>query len=159
MHLLERKDIYNIRKKYRLDESLAHENDAVSVHLWVQQQKLLGEDSSVLFYKAQGEESEILSNSDFMLVLMTPFQLEMAKSFAPEKVLIDTTHGTNKYNFHLTTLMTVDEFGVGCPVAFCLSTHIDTTAMEVFMHAVKERVGTIKTQVRNAVCQTSVHSL
>lgn len=156
VHMLEMGDIYNIKRQYKLDKSRLHENDAVSVDLWVQQQQLLGVDSSVIFYKPQGALHENLSPSDFLIVLMTPFQLEMAKKFINYKALIDSTHGTNKYDFQLTTLMTVDEFGVGCPVAYCLSTRTDVTSMEIFLNAVKERTGKIESQVRNCILFTVV---
>ncbi|KAF0738422.1 SWIM-type domain-containing protein [Aphis craccivora] len=38
-------------------------------------------------------------------------------------------HPWNYHDFQLITLLVVDEFGAGCPVAFCLSNRIDTVAM------------------------------
>jgi len=51
------------------------------------------------------------------------------------------------HDFQLTTLLVVDEFGAGCPVAFCLSNKIDTVAMSRFFLSVKEKVGLISTKV------------
>ncbi|XP_049801665.1 uncharacterized protein LOC126236412 [Schistocerca nitens] len=149
VHLLSKQDIRNIRKEYKLDDSSAHQDDATSVDLWVRQQERLGKDSPVIYYKAQGTEDNgnKLSESDFMIVLMTEYQQKMAKKFCAEKVLIDSTHGTNKYKFYLTTLLTVDEFGAGCPVSYCLSTHTDTRSMQVFFEQIKKCIGNIKTKV------------
>ena len=59
------------------------------------------------------------------------------------RVCIDSTHGTTGYDFYLTTLMFVDEFGSGFPVAWCLSNHEDTTFMTVFFNAIKQNSGPI----------------
>ncbi|XP_049802522.1 uncharacterized protein LOC126236912 isoform X1 [Schistocerca nitens] len=144
VHLLSKQDIRNIRKEYKLDDSSAHQDDATSVDLWVRQQECLGKDSPVIYYKAQGTEDNgnKLSESDFMIALTTEYQQKMAK-----KVLIDSTHGTNRYKFYLTTLLTVGEFGAGCPVSYCLSTHTDTRSMRVFFEQIKKCIGNIKTKV------------
>lgn len=44
----------------------------------------------------------------------------------------DATHGTNQYNFNLTTIVVIDEFGEGYPAAFCISSKIDEVHMTVF---------------------------
>ncbi len=36
-------------------------------------------------------------------------------------VCIDSTHGTNGYDFKLISIVVVDEFGEGFPVAWCFS--------------------------------------
>ncbi|XP_049845279.1 uncharacterized protein LOC126298004 [Schistocerca gregaria] len=125
VHLLSKQDIRNIRKEYKLDDSSAHQDDATSVDLWVRQQERLGKDSLVIYYKAQGTEDNgnKLLESDFMIVLMT------------------------EYKFYLTTLLTVDEFGAGCPVSYCFRTHTDTRSMQVFFEQIKKCIGNFKTKV------------
>lgn len=154
VHLLDSQDISNIRRVYKLDSSYGHEDDAISVRMWVDQQQSLGSESCVLYYKAQGadDDNKKLSVEAFMLVMMTPFQREVATKYCGEKVLVDTTHGTNKYKFDLTTLMTVDEFGVGIPVAYCLSTYTDTVSMEIFFEHLVNITGKITSKVRDPVC-------
>ena len=63
---------------------------------------------------------------------MKKFQDEMFRKFAPEKICVDSTRGTNAYDFHLTTLLTVDDYGSGMPVTFCLSNRIDSVAISIF---------------------------
>ncbi|KAE8740338.1 hypothetical protein FOCC_FOCC014155 [Frankliniella occidentalis] len=58
-----------------------------------------------------------------MIVISTPYQLEELSKFTDEKVLIDSTNGTNAYDFQLTTFGTIDSAGVGVPVACCISNH------------------------------------
>ncbi|XP_049800324.1 uncharacterized protein LOC126235652 [Schistocerca nitens] len=41
----------------------------------------------------------------------------------------------------------MDEFGAGCPVAYFLSTHIDTRSVQVFFEQIKKCTGNIKTKV------------
>lgn len=106
--------------------------------------KCLGEDSPVLFYKEQGDPYDSLKDEDFMLVIMTNFQQNQMLKFAHDKICIDGTHGTNSYDVQLFTLLTVDEFGTGCPVAFCFGNRGDETMLKVFFEAVRSKVGFIK---------------
>jgi len=52
-----------------------------------------------------------------------------------------STHGTNAYDFHLTTLLVIDNYGEGFPVAFCISNKIDSLAMEVFLEKARTAIG------------------
>ena len=54
---------------------------------------------------------------------------------------MDDTHGTNSYDFHVTTVLVVDEFGEGYPVAWCLSNRTDVYVLIDFLQAIKHRVG------------------
>ena len=70
----------------------------------------------VLMYKAQGElDSSFpsLSSDSFVLALQTEFQLELYTKYASSVLCIDSTHGTNAYNFKLITCIVADEFGQG----------------------------------------------
>ena len=58
-----------------------------------------------------------------MIVLQTELQQQLYMQFAFNGICLDTTHGTNMYDFLLTTIMVVDEFGEGQPVGWCLSNH------------------------------------
>ena len=70
-----------------------------------------------MYYKPQGSEDDLLKNEDFCLILMNRSQLLMLKKFGSNIISIDSTHGLNQYDFELTTLMIVDEYGKGFPVA------------------------------------------
>ncbi len=67
----------------------------------------------------------------------------MLQQFGSKGVCVDSTHGTTGYDFNLTTLMIIDEFGSGFPVAWCLSNHEDTTFMTVFFNVIKLNCGQI----------------
>ena len=73
-----------------------------------------GDDNVVLYYKPQGDDDDKtgLKREDFLIVLQTPIQAEMLKTFAEGKVVcVAATHGTNAYDFNLVTLVVVDEHG------------------------------------------------
>ena len=81
------------------------------------------ETNPVLLYKGPGlpqaNDTDNLSHNDFVLCLHTPLQAIQLKRFVMKKIVcIDSAHGTNSYNFTLVTLLVVDGFGVGHPVAW-----------------------------------------
>lgn len=105
-----------------------------------------------MYYKGQDEndwigEQGVLSKQDFVLILMTNFQEEQLKKFGSNKICIDGTHGTNAYDIQLYTIVTVDEFGSGCPVAFCLSNRSDEVVFQLFFDKIKNKVGIIHCKV------------
>jgi len=59
----------------------------------------------------------------------------------------NATHGTNAYDIQLYTLLTVDEFGSGCPVACCFSNRSDELIFRQFFNVVKSKVGQIQSKV------------
>ena len=64
------------------------------------------------------ERALVEKREDFLIVLQTPIHAEMFKKFAEGKVVcVAATHGTNAYHFKLVTLLVVDEYGEGFPVA------------------------------------------
>ncbi len=67
-------------------------------------------------YKSQGVVDSLfptLSSEAFVLALQTEFQLQQYRKYASTVLCIDSTHGTNAYNFKLITVMVADEFGHG----------------------------------------------
>ena len=54
---------------------------------------------------------------------------------------MDSTHGTNAYQFLLISVMVLDDYGEGIPVAWALSNQEDTGTLIQYLTAVKERVG------------------
>lgn len=58
-------------------------------------------------------------------------------------VCIDGTHGLTKYKgWELTTILIKDETKAGFPVAFLISNRKDQIIHEIFLTALKERLGT-----------------
>lgn len=114
---LEKRDIWNIRLDFQLHKGWQHTNDFISVKLWVEKVQGLNEKNPVLYYKEQSQEkinysaNKVQEDGNIMLVIANDFQLNILEKFGNDIVCIDSTHGTNIYDFHLTTLLVVDEFG------------------------------------------------
>lgn len=108
----------------------------------------------VLLYKAQGlsnisiggneAENETFLKEDFALAIQTKFQMEMMAKFGYSVICCDSTHGTNHYSFPLTTLMVIDEFGEGIPVAWLISNHENGDVISKFFQSVKEKTGCLE---------------
>lgn len=93
------------------------------------------------------DDSNKLCSVDFCLIVMTDFQKNMIKKFGNNIVALDGTHGLNNYDFELTTIMVVDEFGEGVPVSFMFSNRKDTYIYELFFGVVKSNVGLVSAKV------------
>ena len=154
LHFLSRQDLQNITRDYGLARGIMqHANDAESVAAWVANQQT--GDPMVRYVKFPGEEDKErgLSGQDFMLIIMSAAQIAgLNQLYRPMcEVALDSTHGTNAYDYQLTTLMVVDEHGEGFPAAFCFSNRIDESAMRIFLTICKETLGRV---LENAVLMT-----
>ena len=143
LHLLKRMDLNNISSSFHLSK-IQHKNDAESVRIWVEMYRQ--EKSEIVrLIKFPGEDASQdgrMACDDFMLVLMTDLQLHMLQKNGHRRVnCMDSTHSTNAYNFQLTTLLVIDDYGEGFPVAFCISSKVDTLAIEVFLEHVRTALG------------------
>ena len=109
--------------KYNIDGMIRHKNDLISLLSWVEEMRCL-EHNPVLLLKRQGyaciegmdTNGLSLSNDDLLLVVQTQFQKEMLQTFGCHAVCMDSTHKTNAYDFFLTTLLVIDDYGEGIPV-------------------------------------------
>ena len=145
IHLLTRKDIVNIERTYNLRGAQRHSDDATSVHLWVEEMKT-HTDNPVLLYKRQGEKQpdncDNLSDNDFVIAIQTKLQERVMQRLTNDRVLcVDSTHGTNGYDFTLITVIVTDEYGEGFPVAWCVSNREDQLLLINFFKALRSRVG------------------
>ncbi|XP_072384060.1 uncharacterized protein [Diabrotica undecimpunctata] len=151
MSLLNRKDLQNIEKEFCIHKSMyLHQNDAVSVSLWINNMcNKLGDESPVIYYKLQSTvaENNMFKEDDIVLILMTQYQIELLKKFGTNIICIDSTHGTNSYDFLLSTLVVVDEYGEGIPVAYLISNKTDTFVMAHFFEIIKTKTGSITPKV------------
>ncbi|CAH1236533.1 unnamed protein product [Diabrotica balteata] len=145
--LITRKDINNIKTAYHINiqDGVRHENDSVSVDLLVQECKEVG--NEILLYKKQGETFSRLQDMDFCIVIMNKVQENIVQKFGNSVIAIDSTHGLNMYDFELTTLMVMDEFGEGFPAACMFSNRIDTVVHEIFFEHIRERCGVLNPKV------------
>ena len=145
IHLLERRDLHNIRHAFGLDDVQRHSNDQDSVLAWIKEWES-SQNNPVLYYKLQGHDSgnDTLKKSDFMIVIQTEHQKNLVSKFGANGVCADSTHGTTGYDFSLTTLLVVDEFGEGQPVAWCLSNKETEEFMKLFLQKVKQNCGRVE---------------
>lgn len=73
-----------------------------------------------------------MNDEDILLIISNVFQRKMLTKFANNIARIDSTLGMNQYDFHLTSLVVVDEYGAGIPAAFCISNRKDTNTWSIF---------------------------
>jgi len=67
----------------------------------------------------------------------------MFLKFGKDKICIDGKHGLNSYNFQLYSLIVVDKYGNGFPVAFCFSNKCDTSTYKNYFQCIKNTIGII----------------
>ncbi len=148
-HLTSKKDIYNIKKTLNVQNIQKHISDPKSVDIWVSQLQENEDYNPVLYFKQQGvvDEHDQLDKDDFLLCVQTEFQCDMLKNFGNKAICMDATHGTNQNSFLLITILVIDEFGEGIPVAFAISNRETQTCLQVFLRAVLERSGELTTSI------------
>lgn len=126
-------DLENLKRAFQINDIQRHVNDQESVLSWIQQCKS-DPYNPVLYYKMQGEEDKEkkLKTDDFIIIIQTESQKYMFQRFANNGLCCDSTHGTTGYDFGLSTVLVIDEFGEGVPAGWCLSNHEDYAFMKRF---------------------------
>ena len=76
----------------------------------------------------------------------------MMAKFGSNIICVDATHGTTMYDFLLITVLVMDEYGEGVPVAWALSNREDQTALAEFFKAIKARVGNLSPKILMSDC-------
>ena len=141
-HMVTRVDVNNVRLLHNIEGVIKHSNDLSSVCAWAEEMESL-DYNPLLLFKQQGEQQpqtmDNIGNIDFLLVLQTEFQRDMLKEFGNNTVCIDSTHGTNQYDFKLITLLVIDEFNEGIPVAWAISNKEDTLTIIEILKGIKDR--------------------
>lgn len=136
----------NIGRHYRLER-----DDARSVEEFVQKDN----GNSVILYKPVGKTDtryDKMEIKDFGLAIMNDQQkAALLKLMASPTAILcaDATHGTNAYDIKLLTLMTVNSFGNGVPVAFFFCNKEDQNVLGYFFTAIKSAVGNLDPKVCN----------
>ena len=146
-HLVTKQDIHNIKNQYNIEGVMRHMNDLTSVCAWVEELICLPY-NPVLLFKSQGEsqldDMDNIGNDDFILGIQTEFQCDMLCKYGHMCICMDATHGTNMYDFKLVTVLVIDEFGEGIPVAWAITNREDTTMLVQFLNAIKKRTGPLQ---------------
>ena len=130
--------------QYNVDGIRQHKDDPASVNAWVEEMTSLPYNPA-LFYKPQGtpDPNGNLADNDFVLVIQTEFQKDMLSRVGDNAVYMDTTHGTNAYDFNLTTAVVIDEYGEGVPVMWAISNRQDNDTLILVLRAVETRSGQV----------------
>lgn len=137
-------DIANIKSSYNIaiNDGVRHQIDSVSVELWIEEYK---QQSNTVFYKKQGENHDFFHKNDFCLIFMNTSQEYMLRTYGNEStVCVDSTHGLNGYDFELTTILVIDEWGEGFPGACMFSNRKDTEVFTFFLNKIQEKTGILK---------------
>ena len=114
-HLITKQDLHSIKAQFNIDGVVKHKNDLLSVSAWVKELREM-KYNPVLVFKKQGEEQQEdldISMKDFLLCFQTEFQRDMLIKFGSSAICMDSTHGTNCYDFNLMSLVVMDEYGEG----------------------------------------------
>ena len=140
-HIVSEKDIQNIAFAFDTDEVRRHDNDQDSVLAWINEWDENKDTNPILFYKLQGQPMTGFHDDDFIVVLQTQAQKIVMQALVETGVLCDSTHNTTGYDFKLTSLLVIDEYGQGLPVTHCLSNKETQVFMKCFFDNVRENVG------------------
>ncbi|CAJ0603343.1 unnamed protein product [Cylicocyclus nassatus] len=122
-------DVRSVAQALDVQPGKRHENDLESIALRVQEKH---NNDGIQFFQTPDENS-----SDFCLIIITPTQLDWLKTHGSEGISADDTHKTCRYNLKLLTIMTVDELRRGLPVAFMLSSKMDSATVSRIFEVVK----------------------
>ena len=104
--------------------------------------------SLILIFKSQGNGNcDTYLKKDFLLGIQIKFQCDVMKKYCKDVICMDATHGTNAYDFLLITVLVVDDFGEGIPVAWAIINSEDTAHLVAFLTALKGKVREIHARV------------
>ena len=147
-HLIKKQDILNIKRKLNVNCVHKHPNDLLSVCTWVEELKTLSY-NPILAFKPQGDSlsTNSLASDTFFLALQTQYQCNAFCKYGSKIVCMDSTHGTNIYDFLLISVLVVDDHGEGVPIAWAISNHETEEVLLEFLYAVKGRVGELHPKV------------
>ncbi|KAH6935542.1 hypothetical protein HPB50_006759 [Hyalomma asiaticum] len=69
---------------------------------------------------------------------MTAPQQKLFVNLGDDRVCVDSTHG---FDFQLVTVLCVDEFVAGFPMAYCITNRTDQKAVGTFFQASRSKTG------------------
>ena len=74
------------------------------------------------------------------------------KKYGTKAILMDATHGTTQYDFQLISIVVIDDYEEGLPVAWAVSNREDVTFLVQFLKAVRTQVGQCQTDYFMSDC-------
>ena len=120
--------------------------------LFKKESQLSPQEQFVRAYKPRNQMSDEFPNlnrEQFFMVLMNQFQIKMVQKFNVQierTATMDATHGLNNKKVLLITIVIVDEFGNGVPIAFCLSERENEQTITAFLQCVRRLAGQINAE-------------
>lgn len=140
-----------------------HRDDEQSILQWAMTEAEKTENKSLLYYKPPGcsDKYGVIGKEDVFLAIMSPSQVEMAlKNLSlPDKIVcMDSTHGLNQYSFLLVSLLTIDSFGQGYPVAHLYSNKETKKVLELFFKLINERCGLLQCAAFMSDCAATFYN-
>lgn len=136
--LITSKDLYNIKRAFKIKKEARVHNSFIDGWTEVYEKDNLNQ---VLLFKRQGDPHDLIDPNDFCLITMNETQGKMLKTFGNNIIAIDSTRGIHKYDFELTTVMVIDEFGEGFPGACMITNSKDAVLFELFFSSIETSIG------------------
>jgi hypothetical protein len=161
---LRKQDVANMKRKLGINTpGLLHRNDEKSVINWAVEEAAKGSESSLLYYKPPGvvDSYGVLDDEDIFLAIMSPVQVQMAlKNLSlPDKIVcMDSTHGLNQYSFLMISLLTIDSFGKGYPVAHLYSNKETKKVLKLFLKLIKNKCGQLDCDAFMSDCAATFYN-
>ncbi|GFT59269.1 uncharacterized protein TNCV_3892121 [Trichonephila clavipes] len=147
--LLTKKDLHNVSHSFRLDKTVLHSEDSISVDLQVKKMRR-GSYKPILVYKPVGSalaNNPLIKRQDFILCIMMEAQLELLEIYGKNIIMMDSTHDTNQYGYLLTTVMVCDDNHEGLPVAICYSNRVCSNILEPCFEEIRNRLTHLQPKV------------
>lgn len=108
--------------------------------------------TQLLYLNSMAKSNQVILMIYLRTIFWLPSKLHfkeicMLKEFGTNAVCMDSTHGTNSYDFFLITLLVLDDLGEGVPVCWIISNREDAAVIRQVLLKVKEKCGDIETRI------------
>lgn len=133
----------HIRTAFSVDDIKNDDDDHLSLFSWVYEWGAKLETNPILFYKLKGvtNQTEVLNEDDSVVVVQTENQKKMAVEFGGNGVCCFTAKCSS---YFVTTLMVIDEFDEGFPMAYCMSNRLNENILKIFFAHLVQNLGELK---------------
>ncbi|XP_065202006.1 uncharacterized protein LOC135832585 isoform X2 [Planococcus citri] len=147
--LITKHELHNIIREKKIayrSENPEKSVDAESVESIIEDYHAkFGKESPFKYYKEQGEIKDQLEEDDFLLVIMNAVQIDLMKQFGRDKICVASIQASNDYDFHLNSVLVVNELNVAVPVAHAISNKESFQIMNKFFEIIMQECGVICT--------------
>lgn len=137
LHLLTKKDLFNIAGEFRLAKKTMERKDHETADGWIRQ--LQQETNAVRFYKPKGDIVETnpeFKKNDFCLIIANDAQIEALKEFGNEIVCVDTCHDSGLFS-----IIVFDADYQAIPCAFMFCSKVNTAVVKNYFAVIRAAIG------------------